>query len=51
VQTKILLGRYHFKHVEFDKVSEEGKGLIKKMLNVNQKERITAEQALRDPWF
>jgi len=32
-------------------VSDEAKALIRKMLVVSPKERITADQALRDPWF
>jgi calcium-dependent protein kinase len=32
-------------------VSEEAKSLIKRMLVVSTKDRITADQALRDPWF
>lgn len=32
-------------------VSEEGKELIKKLLVVNPKMRITGEEALKDPWF
>jgi calcium-dependent protein kinase len=32
-------------------VSDEAKNLIKRMLVVAVKDRITAEQALKDPWF
>jgi calcium-dependent protein kinase len=32
-------------------VSDEAKALIRRMLVVNSKDRITAEQALKDPWF
>lgn len=32
-------------------VSEEAKNLIKRMLVVSTKDRITADMALRDPWF
>ena len=43
VFNKIQKGQYHFNHKEFDKVSEQGKNLIRKMLVVNPKERITAQ--------
>ena len=32
-------------------MSDEGKNIIRRMLTVDQKKRITADQALRDPWF
>jgi serine/threonine protein kinase len=48
---KIENAKYHFNHKEFDKVSEEGKALIRKMLVADPKGRITAEDALRDVWF
>jgi serine/threonine protein kinase len=35
--------KYHFDHKEFEAVSEEGKDLIRKMLVVAPKDRITAE--------
>jgi calcium-dependent protein kinase len=31
-------------------VSAEAKALVKKMLKFNPKERISAEEALNDPW-
>jgi calcium-dependent protein kinase len=43
--------KFHFNHKEFEKVSEEGKALIKKMLVVDPSKRITAENALKDSWF
>lgn len=42
---------YHFQHKEFEKVSEEGKALIRKMLVVDPKQRITPDKALKDVWF
>lgn len=48
---RIQTASFHFNHKEFEKVSEEAKSLIRKMLVIDQKQRITAEQALRDPWF
>jgi len=51
VFAKIKSGTYHFNHVEFQKVSEEGKSLLRKLLQVDADKRISGEQALRDPWF
>lgn len=51
VYKKIQTAQFHFNHKEFDMVSEEAKALIKRMLVVQTKDRITADQALRDPWF
>ena len=51
IYKKIYNAQFHFNHQEFEKVSTEGKNLIRRMLTVDQKIRITADQALRDPWF
>jgi serine/threonine protein kinase len=51
VYKKIQNAAFHFNHQEFEKVSDEGKNLIRRMLTVDPKKRITADQALRDPWF
>ena len=48
---KILAGKYHFNHKEFEKVSSEGKDLIAKLLKVDPKKRISTCDALKHPWF
>jgi calcium-dependent protein kinase len=40
-----------FKHKVWENISEEGKDLLKKMLDPDHKTRITAAEALRHPWF
>jgi len=48
---KIRKGQYEF-HVEYwGQVSQEAKDLISSMLTVDPEERISAEQALRNPWI
>jgi len=40
-----------FKHKVWEGISEEGKDLLKKMLDPDHNTRITAVEALRHPWF
>ena len=47
----IRKGVFYFPSPEWDNVSEQVKDLIKSMLKYDFKERITAKEALRDPWF
>ena len=47
----VLKGEYHFKHKVFDKVSEEGKDLIKKLLVKDPAKRYSAKEALEHPWI
>ena len=51
VFNKIKAGKFHFDHVEFKNVSKEVKDLIRKLLTVNAKSRLSAQQALEHPWF
>jgi len=37
--------------VEWKNISKEAKLFIKKLLNVNVEQRLSAEQALKDPWI
>lgn len=48
---KVLKGLYEFKDNEWAGVSEKAKDLIKKMLTYEVDKRITAQEALNDPWF
>ena len=48
---KIKEGDFHFNHPEFNSVSTECKDLIKKLLVVKEKSRLTGQNALKHPWF
>ena len=48
---KIKEANFHFNHSEFEKVSDECKDLIRKLLVLNQKKRLDGAQALKHPWF
>lgn len=48
---KIKDADYHFNHPEFKEVSAPCKDLISKLLVVNQKKRLTGQQALQHEWF
>lgn len=36
---------------DWNKVSDEAKDLVKKMLTYKYEDRISAEEALKHPWF
>ncbi|KFD51180.1 hypothetical protein M514_07944 [Trichuris suis] len=44
-------GRYEFRSPEWDEISESAKDLIRKMLQVEPKKRITAKEALAHSFF
>ena len=48
---KIKEAEFHFNHVEFNNVSSECKDLINKLLIINQKKRLSGQDALQHPWF
>ena len=48
---KIKKGNYDLKSHPFDKISESGKDLIRKLLTKDIKQRISAQDALNHPWF
>ena len=48
---KIKEADFHFNHVEFKEVSAECKDLITRLLVVNQKKRLSGQQALKHQWF
>jgi len=48
---KIKTGKFHFDHVEFKESSKDVMDLIRKLLTVNSKDRLSAAQALNHPWF
>ena len=51
VFNKIQQARFHFNHVEFKEVSEEVIDLIKNLLVVDPKQRLSAGDALNHKWF
>lgn len=48
---KILKGKFSLSIPQFDSITNEAKDLITKLLARNFKDRISAEEALRHPWF
>ena len=47
----VLKGNLDFPDEEWDSVSDEAKALIRKMLNIDAKKRISALESLQDIWF
>ncbi|XP_071797987.1 LOW QUALITY PROTEIN: peripheral plasma membrane protein CASK-like [Asterias amurensis] len=47
----IVKGRYYMKPRQWDHISEPAKDLIRRMLRVDPRERITVEEALSHPWL
>ena len=48
---KILDGNFTFRHKAWNKISNEAKNLVLKLLLVNPDKRISAKEALEDVWF
>lgn len=48
---KVRTGKFKFEPEDWDKISEEAKSLINKMLTYDPKKRISAEVSLADPWI
>jgi serine/threonine protein kinase len=47
---KIKKGEYSLRDSKWDRISAECKDLIRHLLNVNELERYTVDQALAHPW-
>lgn len=47
----IMAGQYEFHSPYWDNISNEAKDLIKKLLVVNPKQRLTAKEAMEHDWF
>ena len=48
---KILLGKYDLESPPFDKISNSAIDLIQKLLTKDVEKRISAQEALKHPWF
>lgn len=48
---KVLTGKYGFPPEVFQKVSKGAKDLIRKLLQKNVDQRLSAKEALKDPWI
>ena len=51
IYNQILTSEVKFEQKEWDDISIEAKDLISKLLNKNNKERLSAVQALQHPWI
>lgn len=51
IMDKVLKGKYSFAGKEWECVSDESKELIRKLLNYDYKSRISALEAMEDPWI
>ena len=49
--SKILYGNFSFRHSIWNKISNEAKNLVLKLLEVNPEKRLSAKDALSDIWF
>jgi len=44
-------GRYHMRNERWDRISESAKDFVRKLLEMDENRRLTADQALRHPWI
>ncbi|KAG7480899.1 hypothetical protein MATL_G00061150 [Megalops atlanticus] len=51
IMAQITQGYYRFIPSKWDRVSDEAKDLVKKLLMVDPKKRLTIEEALQHPWM
>ena len=51
IMDKVAKGKFDLETSPFDKMSNSGKDLIKKLLIMDPKKRISAQDALTHPWF
>ena len=51
ITEQVKIGKYSLAGGTWGDVSDDAKRLIKKMLTYDYKERISAREALLDPWF
>lgn len=48
---RVLIGDVHFESPLWKDISEEAKVFIKNLLRVDPADRVTANEAMHDPWF
>jgi len=51
IEDRVLQGRYYTTASVWNTVSVEGKQFLRKLLEYNPEKRISAAQALEEPWF
>jgi len=51
IYKNIKIGEYDMTKTPWNKISKQAKSLISKLLEMNVKERLSAEQALKHDWF
>ena len=51
IMANIEKGKYDLSSPPFDKISQNARDLIKKMLTMDPQKRISAEEVLNHPWF
>lgn len=51
IMNNVAKGKYDLETAPFDKISKSALDLIRKLLVMNPDKRITAEEALKHPWF
>src|SRR5687767_4135091 len=51
ILSKILIGEYHFREPDWNRISDAAKDFIRKMLEYDPVKRYSAQEALNDPWF
>eukprot|EP00602_Paraphysomonas_sp_CaronLab_P008230 CAMPEP_0185019716 /NCGR_PEP_ID=MMETSP1103-20130426/2319_1 /TAXON_ID=36769 /ORGANISM="Paraphysomonas bandaiensis, Strain Caron Lab Isolate" /LENGTH=725 /DNA_ID=CAMNT_0027550177 /DNA_START=260 /DNA_END=2437 /DNA_ORIENTATION=+ len=51
VMANILMGRYHYRHKDWKRVSSTAMDFTQKMLTHDYKQRWGAQEALEHPWF
>ena len=51
ITEQVKIGKYSLSGGTWGDVSDDAKRLIKKMLTYDYKDRISAREALLDPWF
>ncbi len=48
---RVISGTYSFKQKIWEKISNEGKNLVQKLLEVKPEKRLSAKEALKHKWF
>lgn len=51
IYQKIIYGNYSFKNSIWSQISNKGKDLIKKLLEIDPVKRLSAREAMEHPWF